>query len=370
MSVNLVLLIAMNLARRSIPYARTYASNTTRNQAFPSIMSRSYAISRFPKKLNRAGRTRAVLKPTISNKVDSRTEPYEGVQPEATGIDGNDGLRRLLFHSNTLVIERQLEMLNVFIGFEQSNKYTISDAAGEHLGYIAEEPKGFLGTITRQAFATHRPFRAVIMDKEGTPVLWEGFPRVRRPFAWINSRMFVQRLKDHSQSPFDPEPVLETFGEVQQIWHLWRRRYDLFLREYLPVDVADDISDVPAQSKNKSTYYQIAKVDAGLLAWNFKVLDEHAEEIASVGRAFRGFGREIFTDTGRYSVNFESSGVQSALPNTPDDVIESLPRPITKELDIDARALLLGLAVNIDFDYFSRHSSATGGGLFHMSHWD
>lgn len=59
------------------------------------------------------------------------------------------------------------------------------------------------------------------------------------------------------------------------------------------MDVADDISDVPAQSKNKSTYYQIAKVDAGLLAWNFKVLDEHAEEIASVDRAFRGFGREV-----------------------------------------------------------------------------
>lgn len=52
------------------------------------------------------------------------------------------------------------------------------DPTGEHLGYIAEEPRGFLGTISRQAFATHRPFRAVIMDKEGTPVLWEGFSRM------------------------------------------------------------------------------------------------------------------------------------------------------------------------------------------------
>lgn len=81
-------------------------------------------------------------------------------------------------------------MLNVFIGFEQSNKYTISKlsfyqefkglvsmfqlggADGEPLGYIAEEPKGFWGTLSRQAFSTHRPFRAVIMDKEGVPVLW------------------------------------------------------------------------------------------------------------------------------------------------------------------------------------------------------
>jgi len=54
--------------------------------------------------------------------------------------------------------------------------------------------------------------------------------QVRRPFAWINSRMHVQRLKDQSEYIHDAEASLETFGEVQQIWHPWRRRYDLFLR--------------------------------------------------------------------------------------------------------------------------------------------
>jgi len=42
--------------------------------------------------------------------------------------------------------------------------------------------------------------------------------------------MHVQRLKDQSEYILDAEPSLETFGEVQQIWHPWRRRYDLFLR--------------------------------------------------------------------------------------------------------------------------------------------
>jgi hypothetical protein len=37
---------------------------------------------------------------------------------------------------------------------------------------IAEEERGFLGTVARQAFRTHRGFRAVIMDQAGTPVLW------------------------------------------------------------------------------------------------------------------------------------------------------------------------------------------------------
>ena len=82
------------------------------------------------------------------------------------------------------------------------------------------------------------------MDREGTPVLWvlnillsrfyDGAAhsafQIRRPFAWINSRMYVQSLKDWREYASTGEPVLDTFAEAQQRWHLWRRRYDLFLR--------------------------------------------------------------------------------------------------------------------------------------------
>lgn len=124
--------------------------------------------------------------------------------------------------------------------------WAVGNEAGEPVGYIAEEPRGFFGVIARQAFATHRPFRAVIMDLEGSPVMWAsinikilGFTfneltnsqwQIRRPFAWINSRMYVQRLKDFSEYTLGGEPVLDTFAEVQQVWHPWRRRYNLFIR--------------------------------------------------------------------------------------------------------------------------------------------
>jgi len=49
---------------------------------------------------------------------------------------------------------------------------------GEPLGFIAEEPRGFLGSLSRQVFSTHRPFRAVIMDKEGQPILWVRLDRL------------------------------------------------------------------------------------------------------------------------------------------------------------------------------------------------
>lgn len=82
-------------------------------------------------------------------------------------------------------------MLNIFMGFEQANRYVISEwslckdsreyvlrrccpanEAGETLGYIAEEPRGFLSMFSRQVFRTHRPFRAIVMDSQGSPILW------------------------------------------------------------------------------------------------------------------------------------------------------------------------------------------------------
>jgi hypothetical protein len=63
-------------------------------------------------------------------------------------------------------------MLNIFIGFEQTNKYAIESESGEPLGYIAEEPRGLLSSLSRQVLRTHRPFRALIMDTEGNPILW------------------------------------------------------------------------------------------------------------------------------------------------------------------------------------------------------
>ena len=50
----------------------------------------------------------------------------------------------------------------------------VGNEQGESLGFIAEEDRGLLGTVTRQVFSTHRPFRAVVLDASGLPVLWVG----------------------------------------------------------------------------------------------------------------------------------------------------------------------------------------------------
>lgn len=133
-------------------------------------------------------------------------------------------------------------LLVVILGSHQW--LTIANENEDILGYIAEESQGFLSLFSRQLFRTHRPFRALVMDRFGSPILWVSIrppyfstslytylqTQLRRPFAWINSRMFVQRLHEHNPYTPEGEPVLDTFAEVQQRWHLWRRKYDLFLR--------------------------------------------------------------------------------------------------------------------------------------------
>lgn len=101
---------------------------------------------------------------------------------------------------------------------------------------MAEEDRGFLSTLQRQLFRTHRPFRSTILDTDGNVVL-----RVNRPFAFINSRTLVQTVFDSDEGVAGMGEEAEkekrregddeeraTVGEVQQVWHLWRRRYNVF----------------------------------------------------------------------------------------------------------------------------------------------
>ncbi|KAI0273657.1 Scramblase-domain-containing protein, partial [Gloeopeniophorella convolvens] len=270
---------------------------------------RLFALSRFPDKGAPSGgraRPRPITpraRPQNDHDHLSQPPPLDVESPESQQShlwgegqrspvsDPEHGLRRLL-QNNSLVVTRQLEMLNMFIGFEQTKKYVISNEAGEPLGFIAEEPRGLLASFSRQLFRTHRPFRAVIMDRDGTPILW-----IRRPFAWINSRMYVQGLKDWHEYTPGGEPVLDTFAEAQQRWHLWRRRYDLFLRVQSERILSKSSEAQPEPGPEHFT--QFSRIDEGFWAWHFTLRGSQGEELASINRAFRGFGREIFTDTGK-----------------------------------------------------------------------
>jgi hypothetical protein len=130
-----------------------------------------------------------------------------------------------------------------------------------------------------------------------------------------------------------------------------------------------------------------------MLSWDFTMADLYGNLIGSINRNFRGFGREIFTDTGQYvlrmdaaspeTTNISNSGVVRRFPERITELLpvpeekrtsssfrrnknmelvkeepkmELVERTSAKGLTLDERAVMLATAVSIDFDYFSHTS--------------
>lgn len=155
-------------------------------------------------------------------------------------------------------------MLNIFVGFEQFNRYNITDEQGNPVAYFLEE-RSFTKMIQRQILRTKRPFQIHMIDTNGKPILF-----FHRPLTFINSKVSVET----------PNGAL--VGYSQQSWHPFRRKYDLYEKE------------------------QFADIDSPMLAWEFIVRDENYNTIARVDRNFTNVAREVFTDAGQYSVTFDS----------------------------------------------------------------
>lgn len=285
----------------------------------------------------------ARLKQPESSQFYYQTEPEPqpgqdaifSVPPNENGlITEEDGIYDIL-REPTLVIERQVEFMNVILGFEQANRYKIMNAMGEQLGYMEEKDFGIFKMLGRQFFRLHRPFDIDVFNNYGELLM-----TIKRPFSFINSH--IKALLPG----YDREGNLihESIGESVQKWHLWRRKYNLFKLE-------DDATDL---------YEQFGGIDSGFLAFDFPVYNGNGDVVASVDRNWVGLGRELFTDTGVYIIRMDPASFAGL-----GHLYPSVAGPLT----LDQRAILLGNAVSIDFDYFSRHSR-TGGGFLTFSDWE
>ncbi|KAH2491363.1 hypothetical protein KXW70_004938 [Aspergillus fumigatus] len=304
----------------------------------------------------------------------------------AMGILANSGL----------VIQRQLELMNVMIGFEQANKYVIMDANGNHIGYMAEQEKGMANMMARQWFRTHRSFVTHVFDRHENEVL-----RFHRPFSWINSRIRVYDPLDVAKSAFSSSTAVQTassgslvqatgtsnarisplgledmrvIGEAQQQWAPLRRKYNLFTYHHSPLSATEmgtqrlplsqtglsnsqqmQLTQTNASGQDVGEYHQFAYVDEPFLSWDFSLRSADNRLIGSVNRNFVGFARELFTDTGVYALRMDSAALGS------EDLTTRTNAPTG--MTLDQRAVMLATAVSIDFDYFSRHSGAGGFGF-------
>jgi hypothetical protein len=173
------------------------------------------------------------------------------------------GIESILIQDK-LVVTRQVEMMNIFLGFEQSNKYALNSSKGEAVGYLAETEKGVLGgSIQRQVLRTHRPFEAQILDTSGNVIMI-----IKRPFTFINSKIKIYTMDANNNN----EEVL--VGEVHQIFHVIRRKYELFINR--------------GGEAGEENLEQFAEIDEGLWAWDFMLKDDEGRPLGAISRNFRG----------------------------------------------------------------------------------
>jgi hypothetical protein len=305
-----------------------------------------------------------------------------------------------LLDNSTLIVQRQLEMMNVLMGFEQANRYVIMDPSGNHIGYLAEQEHGIGNAVARQMFKTHRSFTTHVFDREEKEIL-----RFHRPFSWVNSRIRVYDAVGQDGGSYTGSTSLQgtsagsianqtsanvsnmalqdmrIIGAAEQEWAPLRRKYNLFLArnldtapgapqlasDDLPISSSKDMVIAEGDTRDPGML-QFARVDEPFLSWDFSLMSEDGRLAGSVNRNFGGFAREIFTDTGVYALRMDSAGLATE-PSHHVSKTEEQSRPSLEAypgMTLDQRAIMLATAVSIDFDYFSRHSGSGVGGMWPM----
>ena len=102
---------------------------------------------------------------------DNKLQAPVHIPEDQDGIITPEHPATSILSNSSLVVTRQLELMNVMMGFEQANKYTIMDPQGNHIGYMAERDLGMGNMMKRQFFSTHRSFTTHVFDRSGKEVL-------------------------------------------------------------------------------------------------------------------------------------------------------------------------------------------------------
>ncbi|KAL8950226.1 MAG: hypothetical protein Q9222_003733 [Ikaeria aurantiellina] len=401
------------------PLHRTYVSRAIPSSRY-AARSRSSRILR--NQTRRQAQPHKTLPTTRGNKVATLADALKAtkardnsllspvqVPEDRNGILNERHPAASLLANSGIVIQRQLELMNVMIGFEQANKYVILDPQGNHIGFIAEQDTSMGKTMARQMFSTHRSFTTHVFDKHEKEVL-----RFHRPFSWVSSRIGVYdpievATQSYSSSkgmttsipgsltaqlneaPTQLSPLslseMRIIGEAQQQWAPLRRKYNLFLHSQPSIHEEDseirqvasgDLSPPSSQQlqitrkaaeASAGDYSQFAYVNEPFLSWDFSLRSNDSKVIGSVNRNWGGIGRELFTDTGVYALRMDAAEAsQDPRFSTGQANKMTSYKPHSSGMTLDQRAVMLATAVSIDFDYFSRHSGV-GGGAGWMPLW-
>ncbi|CDF34651.1 unnamed protein product [Chondrus crispus] len=145
--------------------------------------------------------------------------------------------------------------------------------------------------------------------------------------------MFLVSSSVHVETPEG-----ERIGEVNMNWHMWRRRYSLYVQKE-----------------------QFAEVNSGFLAVDFDMRDMDGKKMASVNKDFTGFARELFTDARQYVLRMDPSyglSHDANLVNDANTINLGQEEYSDTKMGQRERAVVLAAALAIDFGMFLSKKSS------------
>jgi len=211
---------------------------------------------------------------------------------------------------NQVLIKQKVEILEAFTGFETNNKYTVLNVMGQPIYQATENT----GCCNRNCCGPIRSFEIGLTDNSGQEVI-----HLSRPLRCQSCccPCCLQKLEVHGQGGM-------LLGTVEQDWSLIHPRFTL-----------RDAADNP-----------IMKIKGPFCTWScrcgdveFKVETPDGNEVGMISKQWSGLGREAFTDADNFGVSFP------------------------QDLDVKAKAVLLGAVFLIDFMFFEKSGNNENDGI-------
>ncbi|XP_032786242.2 phospholipid scramblase 2 [Daphnia magna] len=200
-----------------------------------------------------------------------------------------------------LLVHQKVELLEAFVGFETSNKYTVKNSMGQKVFYAAE----MSDCCTRQCCGPNRPFDMKIVDNHGQEVI-----HLNRPLA-CTSCFFPCCLQTMEVTAPPGTPI----GSIQQEWSILSPKFS--------------IKDASGET--------VLTIEGPICTFSicgdveFNVYSRNGDtKVGKISKQWSGLIREAFTDADMFGINF----------------------PL--DLDVRTKAVLLGACFLIDFMFFEK----------------
>ena len=168
-----------------------------------------------------------------------------------------------------LIVKQEIEHLEVFLGFETANRYSIRTPDGQELLYAYEES----GFFSRMFLRNHRPLTIHFVDNDGNEVI-----TAERGFFWMFSHLYVG----------DEEGKL--IGSLQRKFKVLGRR----------ISIRDD------EGAERS------EIRGGLFRPHTFMVHSEGDEVARITKRWSGLGRELFSDADTFQVGMNLERVDQA----------------------------------------------------------